>query len=639
MLIAGCSGGGHSISSSPSSSGGSGPSGLTNGAKVTLSITLAQKQTLSGRRISNKARPTVSSKRVPSFVSPSTASVALTAVYNGASVFTTSIYLNQCTSLYSIYQCTTSLPVGTYTIYSNLYDSSNNWLGTNQYNSPSPQTIYANGSAPSSGNYLYVDSDAIAKYVFLGAPDNCVTVSSGTYAAPIYLFDAGGNEIIGPLANPLSGYVTAVNGGGQGTFDLYAASTYGTASADHQVISDTSMYVPFINVGSTEGSVFLYGFTYNIPALFGAGSSGAGGFQAGSVASPAYAQLTQGTYQAVLMTPGSPTVNVYAIEETVPAIESCNPVTFYGVSSPSLISALTDSVGGREVVLVDGQNVDIIGGNSGPVFSISGGLPQLFLPTTTYALGSNETPINLFTSPDVQGRFFVITNNSNNSGNGQADQFNATNGSTVYSGTYQFQFPATNTLRIAGAGNGIYPLYYTDPNGSNLLYGVDRTNGAQYSTITAFTSGEIYTIAPSGPTANYIFFRGWNGTAGQYQLCTFDASLGIGSANCFNLANGDSNPVSIKLEPLSDNIMAVAGTMIKGGFADTPPASFALMTLYSGFPVSQARFTPGEATPGFIGVYQAGTTPYTTTFLEDVGGTWVSYGSIQWPNAWVVPIQ
>ncbi len=234
---------------------------------MTLSITLAQKQTLNGRRISNKVRPAVSGKRVPSFVSPSTTSVALSAVYNGSSVFSTTLYLSQCTNLYVIYECATNLPVGTYTIYSNLYDSSNHWLGTNLYANPSPQTIYANGAAPSVySNYLYVDDAGVAQYVFVGAPDNCVTVNSGTTAAPIYVFDADGNEIIGPLANPLSGYVTAVNGGGQGTFDLYTVSAYGTFSADNQVISDTSVYQPFVNVGGTEGSVFLYGFTYNMPA-------------------------------------------------------------------------------------------------------------------------------------------------------------------------------------------------------------------------------------------------------------------------------------------------------------------------------------------------------------------------------------
>src|SRR5579872_736472 len=568
MLIAGCSGGGGHSAGSLTPGGPSNSNSLANGAKVTLSITLAQKQTLSGRRISNKARPAASSKRVPSFVSPSTTSVALTAMYNGASVFTTSIYLSQCTNLYSVYQCATSLPVGTYTIYSNLYDSSNHWLGTNAYANPAPQTIYANGAAPSSGNYLYVDTAAIAQYVFLAAPDNCITVNSGTAAAPILLFEAGGNYIVGPLANPLSGYVSTVNGGGQGTFDLYTLSSYGVYSADHQVISDTSVYTPFVNVGNTEGSVFLYGFTYNITALFGAGSSGIGGFQSGSVASPAYTQLTQGTYQAIAMTPGSPSVNVYAIEETIPAIEGCNPASFYGVSSPSLFGALIDSSSGKEVVLVDGQNVDIVGGNGSPVFSLAGGIPQMYLPVTTYTLGSNETPVNLFTSPDVQGRFFVITNNSNNSGNGQADQFLATNGSTVYSGSYAFQFPATNTLRIAGAGNGIYPLYYTDPNGSNVLYGVDRTNGNQYPTITAFSAGgDIYTVSPSGSNTNYIFLRGWNPTTGQYDLCTFDPNIGIGTENCFNLGSSNSNPVSVRLDPESGDIMAVTGTVIKGGFA------------------------------------------------------------------------
>jgi hypothetical protein len=641
MLIAGCSGGGGHSAGSLAPGGPNNTNSLVNGAKVTLSITLAQKQTLSGRRISNKARPAAPSKRVPSFVSPSTASVALTEMYNGASVFTTSVYLSQCTNVYVAYQCATNLAVGTYTIYANLYDSSNHWLGTNLYANPSPQTIYANGAAPSVySNYLSVDSQAIAQYVFLAAPENCVTTNSGTSAAPIYVFDAAGNEIIGPLANPISGYVTAVNGGGQGTFDLYTASTYGTGSADNQIINDTSVYQPFVNVGSTEGSVFLYGLAYNIPALFGEGSVGAGGFQAGSVASPAYTQLTQSTYLGIAMTPGSPMVNVYAIEENVPAIEGCNEATLYGLSSPSLIGSVVDSTSGKEIVLVDGQNVDIVGGSGSPVFSIYGGVPQLYLPVTTYTLGSNETPVNLFTSPDVQGRFFVVTNNSNNSGNGQADQFLATSGNTVYSGSYQFQFPATSTTRIAGTSNGMYALYYSSGS-NNLLYGVDRITGSQYPTLTPFVGGGyVYTVSPSGPNANYIFFRGWDPSTSHYELCSFDANIGMGTETCSNLGgSSNSNPVSVKLDTGSGDIMAVAGLAILGGTADVSPGSFSLMTLYSGFPVFQSRFTPGEATPGFIGVYNGGTTPYTTTFLQDVGGTWVSYGSVQWPNAWIVGVK
>ncbi len=340
------------------------------------------------------------------------------------------------------------------------------------------------------------------------------------------------------------------------------------------------------------------------------------------------------------MTPGSPIVNVYAIEENVPAIEGCNSVTLYGTSSPSLMGAVIDSSAGKELIVVDGQNIDIVGGNSGPVFYISGGVPQIFLPTTTYTLGSNETPVNLFTSPDVQGRFFVITNNSNNSGNGQADQFNATNGSTVYSGTYQFQFPATNTLRIAGTGaNNIYALYYTNPNGSNLLYGVDRTNGNQYTTITAFTSGTIYELSPAGPTVDNIFFRGDDTSGPGYELCVFDAQSGFGSNHCVPAGGLNSNPAAVRYETFTGQIMSVEGVSIYGDSANVTPSSFTSATLYSGFPNQQQRFIPGEATPGFIGVYSITASPYTTTFLQWVGSSWVSYGSIQWPNAWVVPIQ
>ncbi len=637
MLIAGCSGGGHSLSSGSSSGGGNGPSSLTNGAKVTLSITLAQKQTLSGRRVSNKARPAVSSKRVPSFVSPSTASVALTATYNGTSVFTTSIYLSQCTNVYVAYECATNLPVGTYTIYSNLYDSSNHWLGTNLYANPTAQTIYANGAAPSVySNYLYVDSQAIAQYVFIAAPDNCTTTTGSSAYAPIYAFDADDNEIVGPLANPLTGYVNAGNGAGLAAVDLYEVSTYGVASADHNTVYDTSLYQLFVYESGPEGSGVLYGATYNIPASFGAGSNGAAGFQLGSIASPAFAQLAVGTYIAIAMTPGNPVLNAYDIQENVPAIISCNSISLYpSLSSPTYLGTTGDSSGSnRNIIVVDGNTIDMLGSGN-PVMYLAGGVPQIAFPiTSTYTLGSNETPVNLFTSPDVAGRFFVITNNSNNSGNGQADQFNATNGNTVYSGTYTFQFTATSSLRIAGAGNGIYPLYYTNPSGSNWLYGVDRTNGNQYPALQMWSSGEIYTLQPSGTNFNYIFFRGYDASATQYQICTFDPTIGVGSEDCLYISSANSNPVSMRFDSLSGDMLAINGTVMKYGYADVPPASFAMGGAYT-FPAAQARFVPGEATPGFVGVYDGSST---TTFLQWNGSSWTSYGSVMWPNAWLASL-
>ncbi|HEY1727077.1 MAG TPA: hypothetical protein VGG22_01705 [Candidatus Baltobacteraceae bacterium] len=640
MLIAGCSGGGHTVGSAPPSGGSGSPSSLANGAKVTLSISLAQKQTLKGRHINSKVRPAIAGKRVPSFVSPSTYSIELSAFYGGASVFNTYVYLNQCANYSAVYSCSTNLPVGTFTIYTSLFDSNNNWLGTNLYSSPSPQTIYANGASPY-GNYLYADVAGIAQYVFVAAPLNCTTTQgSGNYAA-IYAVDAAGNEIVGPLANPITGYVAAVNGAGLGAVDLYEASTYGLFAADHNTIYDTSLYQLFINEAGPEGAGTLYGSTYNITAYFGSGSNGGAGFQLGSIASPASSTITVGTYIAVAMTPGSPTLNAYDIEESVPAIETCNSISLYpSLSSPSLLGSLEDSSGQyRDILIVDGQNI-VMTGSGNPVIYLTGSVPQVAFPITgTYTLGSNETPINLFESPDVTGRFFVITNNSNNSGNGQADQFLATNGATVYSGSYSFQFPATNLLRIAGTGaNNIYALYYTNPSGSNLLYGVDRTNGNQYPTITAFTSGStIFELSPAGPTVDNIFFRGYNAYASTYQLCVFDAQSGFGSNHCVPAGGSNTNQGAVRYETFTGQIMSVEGTSIYGDPANVTPSSFTSATLYTGFPNAEQRFTPGEATAGFIGVYSS-VSPYTTTFLQWNGSAWASEGSIQWPNAWVAPL-
>jgi len=642
LFIAGCAGGGHSVGSAPPGGGGLGPSSLTNGAKVTLNITLAQKQALSGRRVSNKVRPAASSKRVPSFVSPSTTNVALSAVYNGSSVFSTTINLSQCTGAYGFYQCATNLPVGTYTLYTNLYDTNNNWLGTNLYQNPTAQTIYANGSAPY-GNYLYVDVAGIAKFAFIPTITNCFDDQGSSAYAEVYLFDADVNQIVGPLANPLTGYVTAINGSGQGAIDLYAASIYGVASADHMTIYDTSLYVPFVYVSGLEGSVELYGWTNNMPALFGEGSNGLSGFQSGSATSPASTQITNGTYNVLAMITGSPQVALYAVEESVPAIIQCAPAYSYpALSYPTYFGSIIDSsLSNTELVAVDGQNVDLIGYATYGTFYVAGGAPQVAATvTSTYTLGSNESVVNLFTSPDVSGRFFVITNNSSNSGNGQADQFLATNGVTTYSGSYSFQFPATTSLRIAGTGaNNIYALYYTNPSGSNLLYGVDRTNGNQYPTITAFTSGTIYELSPAGPGVDNIFFRGYDASVPGYELCVFDAQSGFSSNHCVNAGGLNTNAAALRYESFTTQIMSVEGLSIYGDPANVTPSSFTSATLYTGFPNLQQRFIPGEATPGFIGVYSTATSPYTTTFLQWTGSSWTSYGSIQWPNAWVVPIK
>jgi len=512
-----------------------------------------------------------------------------------------------------------------------MYDSNNNLLSTNLYGSPPSVTIYPNGSAYS--NYLSVSTQGVAKFVFVDAPVNCVSTNEaagGAYAS-IFLLDADLGDIIGPLANPLNGYMVAVNGAGLGSADLYVASTYGVYSADHSTIYDTSIYTPFVALNPVEGSVELYGQTYNMPALFGAGSEGGAGFQA----SPAYTNITVGTYVAVALNAGS--LTAFAIEETIPGIQACNSFTTYpAMSNPTVIGSMADAGTGLPVLdVMDGQNVDIL--SSGSFIDESSGYPQAYFILSTYAVPGSETPVNLFESNDVRGRLFLIgnsTNNPNGSGLGEIDQFNLDSGAFSLQGTYFMQdFAATQAVRIAGeSGSGQYGLYYSEP-GTAFIYGVDRSGGSnvQYPVITAWSSGQIYAMQPSGLGYNYIFFRGYNGSSDTYQLCSVDPTVGFSPICMF--PNGDTSYASIRYDPGSGELLAVYNTRMYSFNAHVAPSSFvsSMAPAYSGFTANQSSFIPSVATPGFVGVYSSAN--LYTTFLQYSSGVWSFAGLLYWPNS------
>src|SRR5581483_2441618 len=166
--------------------------------------------TQSWRRGPANTRPSAA-KRVPSYISPSTFYVSLNALSGGTSIYSTYFPVTQCTSAYGAYQCATNLPSGTITLYTNLYDSSGYLLSTNQYSNPAPITIYPNGSPYD--NFVYVQTAGVVANLQQESPSLCFSAGY-QQSIPILFLDADGNTIVGPLANPVTPSVAAVNGAG-----------------------------------------------------------------------------------------------------------------------------------------------------------------------------------------------------------------------------------------------------------------------------------------------------------------------------------------------------------------------------------------------------------------------------------------
>ena len=264
MLIAGCSGGGRSVGTSPSLPGGGQPGAAVSRGNATLQImvSVAQQGPQASSRRTSGVRHTTSALRHPTWVSPYSAYVGLKVVpANGGPTYTTSFALSSCTGGYTAsyepyFNCGVSVPYGSNTFFVSMYDSSNNLLSTNLFANPAPQTVNPNGSP--AANTISIYEQGVVSNIQQTTPVNCF--SAGYQQALFLLFqDADGVPIFGPLANPITPNFTAYNGAGLGAIGLYAqyeGGSYTTYAVNNGfTLYDTSMYTPYFWVSGQEGAI------------------------------------------------------------------------------------------------------------------------------------------------------------------------------------------------------------------------------------------------------------------------------------------------------------------------------------------------------------------------------------------------
>ena len=675
MLIAGCSGG-RSVGSTPALPGAGGGQGASTSAphNATLQIMIPPVQQgpqstqhrTSGVRSTSGTRYANNARRHPTWISPFSAYGTLTAVpTNGGPKFSTSIAFSTCTvgvnyaTYESYYNCGVSVPYGSNVFFLSIYDAYNNLLSTNQYANPAAQTVNPNGSP--STNTIAIYEQGVVTNINQESPVTCFSTG---YAQAVYLTfnDADGTPIFGPLANPITPTFTAYNGAGLGAIAPYAvylggAYPYSTFGVNNQTLYDTSMYFPYLWVSGQEGAVNVSATVQNLPVY----NNGAYTY------TPSNKTLfATGTYTAWGIGPGNYEIYPIAVQPSTNQAIVCDAAN--GTFSPyTYIGAIVDPMYNTPYLVVSDNNSNVFvidalvttnaQGHSFPYFNPYGGGLQFVLETPTAVLGSalNNSFIDFFTSSVVPGRFDIL---SARTSPGTIDLVDL---SHLYTLTTNFGTYSTTTAvalngntRVAGSHVSGY-VYYDQP-GSPYLFasyvqpgssvGAGSLNFASTSAIT----GQIYTIAPSGPTGTYIFARGASST-GQFYICEFDSNPAIGTATyCHTTSSYNANPSSMTFDPGSGALMfsggytgstssvyALAANQAPSTFSANPFGSAPFFTLQS----ATYRFTPTVATPGIVGLWGGNQTTGPCAGNGEV--TWLTYSSgafhylasLCWPNHYI----
>lgn len=629
---------------------------MANAAKVTLSLTIPPRQTYSFRRGTANARP-ASVSRKPSYISPSTYYISLNAVSGGASIYSTYFTIAQCSNQYGVYQCTTNLPYGTFTLYTNLYDQQGYMLSTNMYSNPYPVTVYPNGSPYD--NNLYVQTAGVLANLQIETPSGCFAAGA-QQSIPLLFLDADGNTIVGPLANPFTGNVTAYNGAGLSAISAYVMYAGSPLAANTLTISDTSLYAsPYFFVSGQEGAVNVAASVANIPIYAnGAGSPASFTASAGIAAT--------GTYVAFGVENG-PMYGVYAIaiQQTLNQAVLCgngsvnglsNSFTYIGsILSPTapylVISDYSNDVGIFDASFTANYTLSYSFFQQGNSYGLPG--PR-FNPNQTAQFTAPAPFVDFFTSANVTGRINVLyqgittgvieTIDTSNGAITSNNPFDATAG-IVFSGSTRITgSPTTNTL------------YYDVP-GTPWLYGINASSSPGTadptidfsSTPPADITGQIYALSPSGagtPATEVV--RGAD-LSGNYWVCAFDSNNFAGGIYCHATSSHNSNVGSIQYDPLTGDLMWASGgtsvfaipvhgvtpsTFISTNF----PAATSVYTLSH----NASRILPGlEGVPGVVGLYDGpqASGPCTgsgeITWLRYNAGSWLYLAHTCWPNHYV----
>lgn len=652
MLIAGCSGGGHgggsSLPGTPLAT--STAIALANAAKVTLSITIPPRQTQSFRR-GQKFVPTAATRK-PSYVSPSTYYVSLNAVSSGGtSMYSTYFTVAQCAPYGSAYECTTNLPSGTFTLYTNLYDQQGYMLSTNMYSNPAPVTVYPNGSPYS--NNLYVQTAGIISNLQTSTPTSCFAAGH-QQSIPLYMLDADGNTIVGPLANPITPTFTAVNGAGLAAINIYAIYNGSPVTVNNVTVSDTSLYSsPYFFVSGSEGAINIAATFQNFPVY----NNGV------TTYTPSAGVSATGTYIAWGIE-NAPIYGLYniAVQQTLNQAVICTNGVNGTFNSWTYVGSIKDSSSGNPYLVVSdfNNNVDIFDAyvvadytraydyfqNGFNTYGQLGPHSDLY---QTFDYVTSQPFVDFFTSANVTGRINVL---SSNGSTGQIALIDTSNGAqSILHGPFNTTFALTGSNRVSGTQ--LYNALYYDVPTTPWLYGVYTANGTAFTPIdfSASTSitGQIYSIAPSGGSHTYQFVRGAN-YAGAYYICAFDAdpsNFGLG-IYCHSTGSHNSNVASMQFDPGTGNLMWATGSTSTYAFsAYTMPSTFVSTTFPSGGSIytlshNAARILPGlEAVPGVVGFYGGpqASGPCTgsgeITWIQWTGSSWAYLAHMCWPNHYI----
>lgn len=627
---------------------------MANAAKVTLSLAIPPKQTFAVRR-GARFVPTGTARK-PSYVSPSTYYISLNAVYGGTSIYSTYFSIANCSSVYGNYQCTTNLPYGTFTLYTNLYDQSGNMLSTNMYSNPSAVTVYPNGSPYS--NYLYVQTAGVVESLQTLTPTSCF-LAGHLQSIPLYMLDADGNTIVGPLANPFTPTFTAVNGAGLAALGIYAIYGGSPVSVNNVTISDTSLYSsPYFYVFGPEGAVNVAATVQNIPIY----SNNA------TTYTPSAGYAAVGTYIAWGIQ-SAPLYGIYpiAIEQSINQTVTCGSLNGTSNNWTYIGSILDPSNGNPYLVVSDNNNnVDVFDAEVAADYTRA----YMFFQTAangnpgphanmyqTLDYSPPQSFVNFFTSANVTGRINVLGSNGTT---GSISLLDTSNGAeSSLHGPFTSPVALNGSTRITGSST-FNALYWSVP-GTPWLYGIDTSTSTAFTTIdfssvvaasgTAPT-GQVYALSPSGAAHSYSFVRGAT-TGGQYVVCEFDVNPAnfVFGFYCHNTGSTDSNPSSMSFDPGTGNLMWATGSNSAYAFSayTSPsnwptvfPAGTSIYTLSHG----ANRILPGlESVPGVVGFYGG---PQASgpcsgsgeiTWIQWNGSSWVYLANMCWPNHYVTLTQ
>ncbi|MBV8424436.1 MAG: hypothetical protein JO349_04545, partial [Candidatus Eremiobacteraeota bacterium] len=382
MLIAGCGGGGGSSGAPRTTSSG------LNLAQVQFELDFSQP---AGAK---RGRAPASVKRRPSYVSPGSAYASLAEASGGATVYQTTFALGAPACSPAApgpgYVCNVGIPIGTYTIYGSLYDSSMRMLSTNLYTNPQPTTINANGSSP---NIITIYGQGVVYSVFMESPHRCVFAHPHTI--PVDFLDAANYAVIGPLANPVSLRELPIDGAGTGALDFQATVGGSTQSLNNAVVTDTTIYTsPFLNVSGSEGSIFINASSANLGVHFGSRTY----TPPGDIAET---KMAAANFLAFGLTGGG--LYEFAVEQATNNVIPCSGplLTDRGLTAPNIVGSLRDGTNNfPEIAVADGPNVFLIGGESSNVYLNLGVSPPVAeIPTyATFTEPAGGSIVNLLES-------------------------------------------------------------------------------------------------------------------------------------------------------------------------------------------------------------------------------------------------